>query len=117
MDSVVTPTPSVADDRFDTARITAAVDALAAKHSGREDVFRTAVAQLLKAEMAEREVRSTAYQLKAARFPVYRDLAGFDFDRPTPKPGRSPDDKRRKLAWARRILGSLEQQGVRIEGA
>ncbi len=44
-------------------------------------------------------------------------LAGFDFDRPTPKPGRSPDDKRRKLAWARRILGSLERQGVRIEGA
>ena len=37
------------------------------------------LSQLLKAEMAEREVRSTAYQLKAARFPVYRDLAGFDF--------------------------------------
>ncbi|BAB52435.1 transposase [Mesorhizobium japonicum MAFF 303099] len=29
--------------------------------------------------MAEREVRSTAYQLNAARFPLYRDLAGFDF--------------------------------------
>jgi DNA replication protein DnaC len=28
---------------------------------------------------AEREVRSTAYQLKAARFPAYRDLNGFDF--------------------------------------
>ena len=37
------------------------------------------LSQLLKAEIAEREVRSTAYQLKAARFPVYRDLAGFDF--------------------------------------
>jgi DNA replication protein DnaC len=35
--------------------------------------------QLLKAETAEREVRSVAYQLKAARFPAYRDLAGFDF--------------------------------------
>jgi len=34
---------------------------------------------LLKAELAEREVRSVAYQLKIARFPVYRDLAGFDF--------------------------------------
>jgi len=34
---------------------------------------------LLKAEMAEREVRSINYQMKAARFPVYRDLAGFDF--------------------------------------
>jgi DNA replication protein DnaC len=37
------------------------------------------LSQLLKAEMAEREVRSTAYQIKAARFPAYRDLAGFDF--------------------------------------
>ena len=37
------------------------------------------LSQLLKAEMADREVRSTAYQLKAARFPNYRDLAGFDF--------------------------------------
>ena len=35
--------------------------------------------QLLKAEIAEREVRSTAYQIKAARFPAYKDLAGFDF--------------------------------------
>ncbi len=37
------------------------------------------LSQLLKAEMAEREVRSMAYQLKTARFPAYRDLAGFDF--------------------------------------
>jgi DNA replication protein DnaC len=37
------------------------------------------LSQLLKAETADREVRSTAYQLKVARFPNYRDLAGFDF--------------------------------------
>jgi len=37
------------------------------------------LSQLLKAETAEREVRSTAYQLKTARFPAYRDLTGFDF--------------------------------------
>jgi DNA replication protein DnaC len=44
--------------------------------------FETAVpilSQLLKAEMAEREVRSIVYQIKAARFPAYKDLAGFDF--------------------------------------
>ena len=35
--------------------------------------------QLLKAETAEREVRSVAYQIKTARFPAYKDLAGFDF--------------------------------------
>jgi DNA replication protein DnaC len=37
------------------------------------------LAQLLKAETAEREVRSIAYQIKAARFPAYKDLAGFNF--------------------------------------
>ena len=35
------------------------------------------LSQLLKAEMAEREVRSIAYQIKAARFPAYKDLTGF----------------------------------------
>jgi len=34
---------------------------------------------LLKAELAEREVRSVANQLKTAKFPAYRDLSGFDF--------------------------------------
>lgn len=37
------------------------------------------LAQLLKAELAEREVRSIAYQTRAAKFPAYKDLAGFDF--------------------------------------
>jgi len=37
------------------------------------------LSQLLKAEVAEREVRSIAYHMKAARFPSYKDLAGFDF--------------------------------------
>lgn len=34
---------------------------------------------LLAAERADREVRSVSYQMKAARFPAHRDLAGFDF--------------------------------------
>jgi DNA replication protein DnaC len=37
------------------------------------------VSQLIKAEKAEREVRSMAYQMGAARFPAHRDLAGFEF--------------------------------------
>ena len=37
------------------------------------------LSQLLKAEMAEREVRSIANHIKAARFPAYKDLAVFDF--------------------------------------
>ena len=39
----------------------------------------TFLVQLLKAEIAERAVRSTAYQMSAARFPQHRDLMGFDF--------------------------------------
>ena len=37
------------------------------------------LSQLLKAELAEREVRSIAYHMKAARFQAYKDLSGFDF--------------------------------------
>ena len=37
------------------------------------------LSQLLKAELAEREVRSIAYHIKSARFPAYKDLASFDF--------------------------------------
>ncbi len=38
---------------------------------------------LLKAEVAEREVRSINYQMKLAKFPAYRDLQGFDFAQST----------------------------------
>jgi DNA replication protein DnaC len=34
---------------------------------------------LLDAEVTDRHVRSIRYQMGAARFPVHRDLAGFDF--------------------------------------
>ena len=43
-------------------------------------------------------------------------LRGFDFDRPSPKPTRSPDVKARKLIWAKRILSTLSEQGVIVEG-
>jgi DNA replication protein DnaC len=35
---------------------------------------------LLEAEATDRAIRSNRYQLDAARFPVHRDLAGFEFD-------------------------------------
>ena len=34
---------------------------------------------LMAAEIAERDVRSINYQMKTAKFPAHRDLAGFDF--------------------------------------
>src|SRR3989454_7450863 len=64
MDSVVTEDRSGADERFDTARITAAVDALAEKNAGREDVFRSAMAQLLKAEMIAARATAQAVLLR-----------------------------------------------------
>ena len=56
-----------------------AVDDLAEQGAPAFEAAQPFLAQLLKAESAEREVRAVAYQLKQARFPVYRDLTGFDF--------------------------------------
>ncbi|ABD85917.1 [protein-PII] uridylyltransferase [Rhodopseudomonas palustris] len=50
MDTTIAPAETATDDRFETARITGEIDALAATHAGRDDVFRVAMAQLLKAE-------------------------------------------------------------------
>ena len=38
---------------------------------------------LIGAEVTERGVRSINYQMRAARFPAYRDLSGFDFNEST----------------------------------
>lgn len=56
-----------------------AVDELTEQGSPAFDAAMPILSQLIKAETAEREVRSVAYELKTARFPAYRDLNGFDF--------------------------------------
>jgi DNA replication protein DnaC len=38
------------------------------------------IEHLLQAETTDRAMRSVRHQMHAARFPVHRDLAGFDFD-------------------------------------
>lgn len=38
------------------------------------------IEHLLQAEGTDRAMRSVSHQMHAARFPVHRDLAGFDFD-------------------------------------
>ena len=38
------------------------------------------IEHLLQAETTDRAMRSIQYQMTSARFPVHRDLAGFDFD-------------------------------------
>lgn len=64
MDSIVAEDRPDADDRFETARITAAINALAEKHAGREDQFRAAMAQLLKAELIAARDKAQALLLK-----------------------------------------------------
>jgi DNA replication protein DnaC len=44
------------------------------------DVSRWLVEHLLQAEDADRAMRSIAHQMKSARFPMHRDLAGFNFE-------------------------------------
>ena len=56
-----------------------AVDDLARQGSPAYQSAQEMLGILLKAEMAEREVRSISYQMKVAKFMAYRDLASFDF--------------------------------------
>ena len=56
-----------------------AVDDLARQGSPAYQSAQEMLGTLLKAEMAEREVRSISYQMKVAKFMAYRDLASFDF--------------------------------------
>ena len=38
------------------------------------------IEHLLQAEGTDRSMRSVSHQMKAAKFPVHRDMAGFDFE-------------------------------------
>jgi [protein-PII] uridylyltransferase len=64
MDSAVQEARPEGDERFDSARVAAAVDALAEQHAGHEDVFRASVAQLLKAELIAARATAQAVLLK-----------------------------------------------------
>src|SRR6201993_1874846 len=64
MDSIVAPAGAANEADFDTQRITAAVNALAEKHAGREDMFRSSIAQLLKGELVAPPAGAQAMLLK-----------------------------------------------------
>ena len=44
------------------------------------DTSRWLIEHLLQAEHTDRAMRSIRYQMHVAKFPVHRDLAGFDFE-------------------------------------
>ncbi len=75
--------PSVMTDLLKSLKLhgmAQALSELSAQDSPAYQAASPVLSGLLKAELAEREVRSLAYQMKSARFPAYRDLAGFDFE-------------------------------------
>lgn len=56
-----------------------AIEDLASQASPAFQAAQPLLGDLIQAELAEREVRSVAYQMRTAKFPAYRDLLGFDF--------------------------------------
>ena len=57
-----------------------AIEELTEQSAPAFEQVKTILNVLLKAEVADREVRSINYQMKVAKFPAYRDLASFDFN-------------------------------------
>ena len=53
---------------------------LMAQGTASTESSRWLIEHLLEAETTDRAMRSVSYQMNAAKFPVHRDLAGFDFD-------------------------------------
>jgi len=50
------------------------------QNNGELEASRWLVEQMLRAETSDRATRSVGHQMSAAKFPVHRDLAGFDFE-------------------------------------
>jgi DNA replication protein DnaC len=50
------------------------------QNNGEIDGSRWLIEKMLSAETADRATRSVTHQMNAAKFPVHRDLAGFDFE-------------------------------------
>ena len=55
-------------------------DIIAQGTLGSVESSRWLIEHLLEAERVDRAMRSTSYQMSAAKFPMHRDLTGFDFE-------------------------------------
>ena len=53
---------------------------LGEQNNGELERSRWLIEHMLKAEASDRTTRSVSHQMSTAKFPVHRDLAGFDFD-------------------------------------
>ena len=79
------------------------------------------LSRLLKAELAEREVRSIACHIKAARFPACKDLSGFgvaaseinEINAALAKANREISALRRRLDQAEAII-AIQKKGAAL---
>jgi DNA replication protein DnaC len=71
--------------------------------------YESLLTHLLQAETTDRALRSVRYQMHAARFPVHRDLAGFDF-------GHSKVDPRQITTFATTAFTEKAENIVLIGG-
>ena len=73
------------------------------------DTSRWLIEHLLQAETTDRAMRSVSHQMHAAKFPVHRDLAGFDFE-------VSPVDRKLVLQLAETDFTAVAHNVVLVGG-
>ena len=79
------------------------------QNQGELDGSRWLIEQMLRAETTERATRSVSHQMSVAKFPVHRDLAGFDFE-------VSPVDKKLVLQLAETAFTEAAHNVVLVGG-
>ena len=79
------------------------------QNQGELEGSRWLIEQMLRAETTERATRSVSHQMSAAKFPVHRDIAGFDFE-------VSPVDKKLVLQLAETAFSEAAHNVVLVGG-
>ncbi len=82
---------------------------LVEQNNGELEGSRWLIEQMLRAETTERATRSVGHQMSSAKFPVHRDLAGFDFE-------ASPVDRKLVLQLAETTFTEAAHNVVLVGG-
>jgi DNA replication protein DnaC len=77
--------------------------------TGALTTYESLLTHLVQAESTDRALRSIRYQMHSARFPIHRDLAGFDFD-------QSKVDRRQITSFATTAFTEKAENIVLIGG-
>ena len=79
------------------------------QNNGELEASRWLVEQMLRAETTERATRSVGHQMSSAKFPVHRDLAGFEFE-------VSPVDRKLVMQLAETTFTEAAHNAVLVGG-